>query len=120
MRMTVTLLLTAAAACAPARRAAPPPAPAASSRFTGRDVFDLEWATDPQISPDGGRVIFVRTGFDIMRDRHRSSLWIVNADGSEQRLLTDGDRGRGAYAPRWSPDGTRLLYGSGGNLYVRT
>ncbi len=81
---------------------------APSDRFTLRDIFELEWAADPQISPDGRRVAFERAGYDIMKDRERSSLWMVNADGSELRPLLDP--ARMAASPRWSPDGTRLLF----------
>ncbi len=84
------------------------PAAADTTRFGYLDVFDLEWAGDPQISPDGSRVAFVRTGFDIMKDRERASLWVVNADGTGLRALTDGSRH--ASSPTWSPDGSRLAY----------
>jgi acylaminoacyl-peptidase len=80
----------------------------ASDRFTLRDVFELEWAADPQISPDGQRIVFARSGFDIIKDRRRSSLWMINADGSDLRPLLDP--ARAASAPRWSPDGARLLF----------
>lgn len=90
-------------------------------RFEPLDVFDLEYATDPQISPDGEKVVYVRNFFDIMKDRRRSNLWIVNFDGSDHRPLTTGNSND--FSPRWSPDGTRLLYASGSDgetqLYVR-
>src|SRR5436305_11413330 len=44
---------------------------ATSTKFTARDVFNLEWVSDPQIAPDGRRVIFGRTGYDIMKDVKR-------------------------------------------------
>ncbi|HEV8150033.1 MAG TPA: S9 family peptidase [Gemmatimonadales bacterium] len=105
-------------AVAPARaQTAQPPA----DRFTLRDVFELEWAADPQISPDGRRVVFARSGFDIMKDGQRSALWVVNSDGSELRPLLAP--GREAGTPRWSPDGGRLLYVSSveghSELFVR-
>ena len=36
------------------------------------DVFGLEFATDPQISPEGSRVVYVRNSMDILVDRQRS------------------------------------------------
>ena len=72
------------------------------------DVFEMEMADDPRISPDGSRIVYVRRGFDIMTDRGRSALWSIDADGSDHRALTDGVDGVGS--PRWSPDGDRLLY----------
>jgi acylaminoacyl-peptidase len=92
-----------------------------SSRFHPIDLFDLEIATDPQISPDGARVVFVRNFNDIMKDRKRSNLWIVNHDGSDLRPLTTGNENDNS--PRWSPDGQRLLYASTSDgtaqIYVR-
>jgi dipeptidyl aminopeptidase/acylaminoacyl peptidase len=112
--------LTLALALLPASRL---PAQQAGSeeRFSLRDIFELEWAADPQISPDGRRVAFARRSFDLMKDRGRSFLWIVNADGSDLRPLL-GDV-RDASSPRWSPDGTRLLYVARGDeaseIFVR-
>ncbi len=77
------------------------------------DVFQLEYAADPQISPDGTQVVYVRTSMDIMKDRKRSELWIVGSDGSGHRRLVAGG------SPRWSPDGTRLAYTAGGQIHLR-
>ena len=96
LKMAVTFLVAAAAATAQ------------NDRFTAEDVFQLERAVDPRISPDGSRVVYVRTGFDIMTDRDRSSLWIVNVDGSDHRPLITGPNNYSS--PRWSPDGSRLAY----------
>jgi dipeptidyl aminopeptidase/acylaminoacyl peptidase len=90
--------------------------------FLNTDVFELEVATDPQISPDGSRVVYVRRSNDIMTDRARSNLWIVDVQGGPQRPVLSG---ADSYtSPRWSPDGTRLAYvssaeGRGPELYVR-
>jgi acylaminoacyl-peptidase len=92
-----------------------------TDRFQLMDIFRLEFASDPQISPDGQRVVYVRNFMDIKKDRRRSNLWIINVDGSEHRPLTSGNTSD--TSPRWSPDGKRLLYlsSSEGNpqLYCR-
>jgi len=77
--------------------------------FTAQDVFDLEWADAPEISPDGKRAIYIRRSNDIMADRTRSHVWIANLDGSvHEPLLADTT---GSYrSPRWSPDGERIAY----------
>lgn len=89
--------------------------------FQMRDVFDLVYAVDPQISPDGQRIVYARTFMDIMKDRRRSELWIINRDGTGNRPLTSGNRNDGS--ARWSPDGSRLLYVSESDgpaqIYVR-
>src|SRR5687768_8481591 len=102
-------LLLAGTRAAPATAPAPPPATAkpASDRFQPMDIFGLEWASDPQISPDGRRVAYVRHSMDVMKDRRRSQIWLIDADGSDHRPFTSGG---GEFAPRWSPDGRRLVY----------
>ena len=101
--LLVTLTIASILAAVPA--AAQNPAP---EMFEPMDVFGLEWATDPQISPDGSSVVYVRNGFDVMTDRSVTDLWIASADGSLHRPLTSGTAGDGS--PRWSPDGERLLW----------
>ena len=100
------LALAATGLGAPAAGAEPTP-------FQPMDVFEIEFPTDPQISPDGRRVVYQRTSMDLMRDRQRSELWIVNADGSGHRRLAAGR------SPRWSPDGDRLAYLAEGQIRVR-
>lgn len=80
----------------------------ASSRLMPMDVFNLEFVQDPQISPDGRSVVYVRQFSDVMKDQNFSNLWIVSADGTGNRPLTTGDFHDNT--PRWSPDGTRLAY----------
>jgi acylaminoacyl-peptidase len=76
--------------------------------FRPLDVFQLQHAADPRISPDGKQIVYVRSSLDIMKDRPHSSLWIINSDGTDHRPLTSGYQSD--FAPRWSHDGKRLLY----------
>jgi len=76
------------------------------------DVFDMEWASNPQISPDGSRIVYQRKGYDIMTDRSVSHLWIMNIDGTGHHKLFEGEKGESS--PVWSPDGKKLAYRSGG------
>jgi dipeptidyl aminopeptidase/acylaminoacyl peptidase len=89
--------------------------------LTPEDIFHLQYAADPQISPDGRRVVYVRTAANIMTDTRETNLWIVNFDGADDRALTDGHDNDNS--PRWSPDGTRIAYLAGDEghtqLYVR-
>ncbi len=84
----------------------------AQTPFTALDVFQIEYASDVQIAPDGQHVAYVRNTMSIMRDRREGRLWIVSADGSTHRKLTSTDRSESS--PRWSPDGSRIAFVSGG------
>ncbi len=92
-----------------------------SSHFQPIDVFGLEYAADPQIAPDGSHIVYTRQSMDIMNDRRNASLWIVNADGSGHRPLTEP--GQNASSARWSPSGDRIAYVSstdeGAEIFVR-
>ena len=80
----------------------------------------LSWETvgDPRISPDGTTVVYERRFVDAMTDGIRTELWVIGADGSRNRFLTEG---AGA---RWSPDGTRIAFTrsaepGGSQIFVR-
>jgi hypothetical protein len=86
------------------------PLPAASGIPRGMvedDLYRVQWVGDPQISPDGTRVAFVRTIADTAENGYRSSIWIVPVEGGEARPLTSGDHDG---SPRWSPDGQTLAF----------
>jgi len=70
----------------------------------------MEFVSDPQISPDGSKIIYVRNFKDIMTDKNLSNLWIVNFDGSQNRPLTTGNQND--FSPRWSHDGNKILFKS--------
>ena len=93
-----SILLTALALGATVTTAAEP------RPFSADDVFELEWARSPVISPAlYGEVVWVRTGYDRRSDRPRGALW---ADRWRRALPTFGDRARGIPSPAFSPDGT--------------
>ena len=84
--------------------------PLAAERLSLMDIFQIQTATQPQISPDGTRIVYQRNFADIGTDRRYSNLWIINFDGSGDRPLTTG-KFADADA-RWSPDGTELAFTS--------
>ena len=84
---------------------------AQQSPLVNEDIFEIEYASDVQISPDATMVAYVRYSMSIMRDRREGRLWLVNTDGSSHRKLTSEDRSESS--PRWSPDGTRIAFVSG-------
>ena len=112
--------LSALLGSANARADAPIKTPTVKT-LTVQDVFNLQLPADPQISPDGRRIIYVRQFSDIMADKRHSNLWIINTDGTQHRPLTTGNFNDSS--PRWSHDGTQIIYTSnrdgGGQIYRR-
>jgi len=91
---------------------------AAQQRLSLDQYMDMESVSNPQISPDGQRVVYTRGWIDEVNDRRESSLRIMDADGSRDRHLVDGS------GAAWSPDGTRILFTAAGEprgsqLFVR-
>ena len=91
-------------------------------RFSNLDVFNLQYARDPQISPTSSKIIYVRTKMDIMKDGKTSSIWIVDIDGKNHQKLTSNINNESS--PRWSPDGKRITFvsssddGNGSEIYI--
>ena len=75
------------------------------------DVHDL-WAMDrisePQVSPDGGWIVFGISSLDEAANRRRSDLWIVRPDGSDLRPLTTHPASE--FNARWAPDGSGVYF----------
>ena len=76
--------------------------------ITEKDLFDFVWIGDPQISPEGSRVAFVRVTVNEKKEGYNTSIWSVPVAGDESpHQLTKGDHDS---TPRWSPDGKFLLF----------
>ncbi|MBK9706159.1 MAG: PD40 domain-containing protein [Acidobacteria bacterium] len=75
--------------------------------ITETDLFKFVWIADPQISPDGSKVIFVRNWVNQKADRYDTALWVVPTGGGPARQLTAGPRDS---SPRWSPDGRWIAF----------
>jgi dipeptidyl aminopeptidase/acylaminoacyl peptidase len=117
IRWALAVLIVASPAATPvlAQTSAPPPA---ADRLTLADFLDWATVSDPRSSPDGRQIVYTRGWIDRLNDRRRTSLHIMDADGSRPRALLEGS------SPRWSPDGSRLAYlaegePSGSQIFVR-
>ncbi len=76
--------------------------------ITETDLFQFVWVADPQMSPDGTQIAFVRVSVDDTDDAYDTGIWLAKSDGSTPpRRLTAGNRDT---TPRWSPDGRQLAF----------
>ena len=71
---------------------------ATSPGYTPQQYFN---GPDPVLSPDGSRLAYIR----------ESELWVLDLkDGGVRQLTSSHGEGWHNLQPRWSPDGTRILY----------
>ncbi len=65
-------------------------------------------AGQPDWSPDGSKILF--TGDRACTNDIEIAIYVMDADGSDTRLLTNDPNSCGLYSsPRWSPDGTKIV-----------
>ncbi len=73
------------------------------------DLIGAVRVTDPQLSPDGSRVIFVRTTTDLKSGDRNADIWTVPSDGSgPAKELIAGSKADNT--PRFSPDGRTIAF----------
>ncbi|TAK17179.1 MAG: S9 family peptidase, partial [Acidobacteria bacterium] len=76
--------------------------------ITEADILKFTWIADPQMSPDGKQVAYVRVVVNEKTDDYETSLFLVPADGSAApRPITSGTRDT---SPRWAPDSKRIAF----------
>jgi dipeptidyl aminopeptidase/acylaminoacyl peptidase len=72
------------------------------------DIYRTQQVGNPQCSPDGKWIAHTVTVIDREADKRRTSLWMVNWEGTLTVQLTSGMDGDSS--PRWSPDGKYLSF----------
>ncbi len=76
--------------------------------FSVHDMLAMDRISDPQVSPDGQRIVFVRRVTDLEANKGKTDLWIVNVDASGLKRLTINPAGD--WNPRWSTDGRWVFF----------
>ena len=71
-------------------------------------IFPGQPVSDPQISPDGTKVLFTYRTANVKEDRYHSHIWLLPLDEKKPKQFTYGN-GNDSH-PRWSPDGKTILF----------
>jgi dipeptidyl aminopeptidase/acylaminoacyl peptidase len=83
-------------------------APSSARPFTARDLVTLNRISEPRLSPDGTRLVYVLRTVDYAANRASFGLYETSPQGGSARRLTGA--GSNATAPRWSADGKTLYF----------
>ena len=89
---------------------------AQTSKFTIEELLKVRRVADPQLSPDGKTVAFTIGDVNFEANRVVNQIYLVSTDGGIPKQLTEGDKSN--TAPRWSPDGKRLAFTTGGQIWT--
>ena len=84
--------------------------PAAKRPITAEDLSKIHYLQDPQFSPDGRYVAFVKITPDPLDKSYKRNIWLLPLPDGEAFQLTRADKDSG---PRWSPDASQLAFVSG-------
>jgi dipeptidyl aminopeptidase/acylaminoacyl peptidase len=80
----------------------------AKRHLTLEDLYQFITVSDPQITPDGEAIAYVRTHIDTDTKEPRSAIWLMPAAGGSAVQFTRSQKSDSD--PAWSPDGRRLLF----------
>ena len=76
--------------------------------ITVEDLYRLQHIEEPQFTPDGRHIAYVRVLPQRVSNDYERTIWLVARDGQTPPLqLTRGGKDN---QPRWSPDGQTLAF----------
>jgi dipeptidyl aminopeptidase/acylaminoacyl peptidase len=86
--------------------------------LTFDDFAAVRGVSDPQISPDGRSLLYALRTTDVEGNRRITRTMLLPTDGRGSPRHFPPDTAVRATEARWSPDGARVAYIAGGQLWV--
>ncbi len=78
--------------------------------FTPEDLYQLQFVEDPQISPEGSRIAFVKLSLDRLGNKYIRHIWLATLEGQKPRVRQFTFGAKSETTPRWRPDGQALAF----------
>src|SRR4051812_45827319 len=88
----------------------------AQPAFGVQDLLNVKRVADPQVSPDGRWIAYTIGTVDKAANKVVNQIWMMSIDGSRNRQITNASSS--SASPRWSPDGKRLAFTTGGQVWT--
>ncbi len=85
-------------------------------RLTPEVMHSMGKVSDPQVSPDGSKILYGVAYTSIPQNKNNRELFVMNADGSDQKQLTTTSGSENN--ARWINNGNEIAYLSGGQLWM--
>jgi dipeptidyl aminopeptidase/acylaminoacyl peptidase len=79
------------------------------------DLYDLQFTEDPQFSPAGQHIAFVKVTIDKIGNKYERHIWLASLTEAKPRLRQFTFGSKSDTSPRWSPDGNTLAFVSARN-----
>ncbi|MDR2585877.1 MAG: peptidase S9, partial [Prevotellaceae bacterium] len=84
--------------------------------YTPEIMHQFGRLSDPQVSPDGTKILYGVSYIDIAQNKSNRELFVINVDGTENQQITK--TAKGETNARWYLNGSKIAYLSGGQLWV--
>lgn len=90
----------------------------AQNAFSFDDLMKVRRVSDPQTSPDGTQIAFVVGTVDMAANKVINQIYVADLEKPDRpaRQITEGSAS--SSSPRWSPDGKRIAYVAGGQIWI--
>ena len=76
--------------------------------FTIADIYKVHNVGSPVVSPDGNRIAYPVSSYDMKKGESWTNLYVMNTDGQNKKAITDNKSYN--YNPMWTSDGKMLYY----------